>query len=107
MPDECDQLDTDNCYGSSVTMKKSALIAMAVFSIAAANANATVIISPTTASASSEFGADFDIGNTMDQSGLFSGFVSGVTDFDTPISVPTRFITISPSTMNGLRLRTS
>jgi hypothetical protein len=41
-----------------------------------------VIISPVAATASSEFSNVFDIGNTIDQSGLSMGFTSGVTDFD-------------------------
>jgi hypothetical protein len=34
------------------------------------------------ATASSEFSSTYDIGNTIDQSGLSVGFTSGVTDFD-------------------------
>jgi hypothetical protein len=47
-----------------------------------APAQASVITSPTGATASSEFSADYDIGNTIDQSGLNVTFISGVTDFD-------------------------
>jgi len=46
---------------------------------------ASVITSPTAATASSTFiaaGFDFDIGNTIDHSGLSANFISGVTDFD-------------------------
>ena len=64
-------------------MKRIVLCAIAAFGLLAANAQAAVIISPVSASATSEFSASFDIGNTIDQSGLFSGFTSGVTDFDT------------------------
>jgi hypothetical protein len=45
-------------------------------------ASAAVIFSPVAATASSEFAAPYDIGNTIDRSGLFTPFVSGVTDFD-------------------------
>jgi hypothetical protein len=49
------------------------------------SAQASVITSPTGATASSTFiveGFDFDIGNTIDHSGLSANFISGVTDFD-------------------------
>lgn len=45
-----------------------------------------IIISPQSATASSERDPRFDIGNTIDQSGLSDGFTSGVTDFDTYIA---------------------
>lgn len=48
-------------------------------------AQASVITSPTGATASSTFvfsGLDFDIGNTIDHSGLSTNFISGVSDFD-------------------------
>ena len=48
-------------------------------------AQASVITSPTGATASSTFiaaGFDFDIGNTIDHSGLSTNFISGVSDFD-------------------------
>ena len=45
-------------------------------------ASAAVIISPLAATASSEFSGQYDIGNTIDRSGLFTPFISGVTDFD-------------------------
>ena len=48
----------------------------------AGTAQASVILSPVSATASSENSAAYDIGNTIDQSGLSAGFVSGVTDFD-------------------------
>jgi hypothetical protein len=44
-------------------------------------AQGATILSPISASASSTF-PGFPIGNTINQSGLQSGFVSGVTDFD-------------------------
>ncbi|WP_239005390.1 PEP-CTERM sorting domain-containing protein [Gloeothece citriformis] len=47
---------------------------------------AAVIISPVSATASSEFSGDYDIGNTIDQSGLSIGFISGVTNFDAYIA---------------------
>ncbi len=55
-----------------------------------------VIISPVSATASSEFSADFDIGNTIDQSGLSIGFTSGVTDFDTYIASNPTHTVIAP-----------
>ena len=50
--------------------------------VSAGRADAAVILSPVGATASSEFSSTFDIGNTIDQSGLSSGFTSGITDFD-------------------------
>lgn len=50
--------------------------------VAAAGAHAAVIRSPVSATASSQFSADFAIGNIIDQSGLGVGFTSGVDDFD-------------------------
>jgi len=50
-----------------------------------ASALASVIGSPTGATASSTFiaaGFDFDIGNTIDHSGLSLNFINGVSDFD-------------------------
>src|SRR5437773_8922150 len=49
-----------------------------------ASALASVIDSPTGATASSTFIAagDFDIGNTIDHSGLSLNFINGVSDFD-------------------------
>ena len=58
-------------------------IVLAAMLISITNANAGTILSPTAALASSEFSSDYSINNTIDQSGLSSGFVSGVTDFDT------------------------
>lgn len=49
----------------------------------ATSAHATVILSPTAATASSDSGPAYAIGNTINQSGLSAGFTSGVTDFDT------------------------
>src|SRR2546426_5307103 len=46
-------------------------------------ARASIILSPTGGAASSTFSADYDIGNTIDQSGLGVHFISGVTNFDT------------------------
>lgn len=46
---------------------------------------AATIRSPALATASSEFAVFFEIGNTIDQSGLSSNFIDGVTDFDTYI----------------------
>lgn len=51
------------------------------------NVNASTILSPITAVASSEFSLDFGINNTINQSGLSSNFVSGVTDFDTYLAI--------------------
>lgn len=48
----------------------------------APSANAAVIQSPISATATSQFSSEFDINNTIDQSGLDVGFISGVTDFD-------------------------
>lgn len=45
------------------------------------------IVSPTGATASSQFSADYDIGNTIDQSGLSVGYTSGVTNFDTYLAL--------------------
>lgn len=49
----------------------------------ATGAYATVILSPTAATASSETSGGYGIGNTINQSGLSAGFTSGVTNFDT------------------------
>jgi len=63
---------------------------------------ATVITSPTGATASSEFSSDYDIGNTIDQSGLDIHFISGTTDFDaylggkpmhTPVAIDNEWFT--------------
>ena len=62
--------------------KFNAIVLVAVLSTAT-NVNASTILSPTAALASSEFSSDYSINNTINQSGLSSGFVSGVTDFDT------------------------
>jgi hypothetical protein len=51
-------------------------------------AEAAVIRSPISATASSELSSNYLIGNTINQSGLNLNFVSGVTDFDTYFSAP-------------------
>lgn len=53
---------------------------------AAATANATVIQSAVSATASSSFDGCCSIDRTIDQSGLLTTFTSGVTDFDTYIA---------------------
>jgi len=58
-------------------------MAIVLFSLTVSMAFAVPIISPVSATATSEFSAVYDIGNTIDQSGLSTGFISGVTDFDT------------------------
>jgi hypothetical protein len=65
------------------------LMACAVLAVALSPcvAQASTIISPTGATASSEFSPTYDIGNTIDHSGLFINFVSGVTDFDTYLAL--------------------
>ena len=60
----------------------NAIVLASVLSVVT-NVNAGTILSPTAALASNEFSSSFSINNTIDQSGLSSGFVSGVTDFDT------------------------
>ena len=68
----------------------SALCALAQLS------NAGLITSAVSATASSEFSASYDIGNTIDQSGLSSGYTSGVTDFATYLGTnPTHTLTAS------------
>ena len=58
---------------------------MAVFGFLVWNgpAVAASIVRAIGATASSTFSGDFDIGNTIDQSGLSTGYTSDVTDFDT------------------------
>lgn len=69
----------------------NAIVLAAVLSVVT-NVNAGTILSPTAAIASDEFSSSFSINNTIDQSGLSSGFVSGVTDFDTYLALnPTHF----------------
>ncbi|HET9042644.1 MAG TPA: PEP-CTERM sorting domain-containing protein [Burkholderiales bacterium] len=66
-------------------MNPRMLPAIAIFTVTAmvgTSASAAVIISPVSATASSTFSATYDIGNTIDRSGLFTPFVSGVDDFD-------------------------
>lgn len=60
------------------------LMACAVLALALSPsaAQASPIISPTAATASSTFGALYSINNTINHSGLSINFVSGVTDFD-------------------------
>lgn len=57
-------------------------VALGLATIGADSAAAAVIRSPISATATSEFSSAYDIGNTIDQSGLSVGFTSGVTDFD-------------------------
>lgn len=60
----------------------------------ATTAHATVILSPVAATASSDSGPGYEIGNTINQSGLSGGFTSGVTDFDAYLaSNPTHTLT--------------
>jgi len=59
-----------------------AIVGFAAIAMVGAPASAAVIISPVAATASSTYSATYDIGNTIDRSGLFTPFVSGVTDFD-------------------------
>ena len=66
-------------FGKLVTA--AAGIALLLFQTT--SGHASVITSPTGATASSTFSADYDIGNTIDESGLSISFVSGTTNFDT------------------------
>ena len=50
------------------------------------SANAGVIVGPVGATATNEFSATFDIGNTIDQSGLSLNYVSLVTNFESYIA---------------------
>ncbi len=61
---------------------RKSLCALSLFVIGA-SAGAAVIQSPVAATASSTFSGCCEIERTIDQSGLQSNFVSGVTDFDT------------------------
>jgi hypothetical protein len=65
------------------------LIAYAGFiaTMQAGQANASVIVSPVAAVASSTFSSETEIGKTIDQSGLDIPFVSGVTHFDTYVAL--------------------
>ena len=66
-------------------MIKSCLYTMCVlfvYCFSTVNAQASAISSPVAATDSTGISDRFDIGNTIDQSGLSVGFVSGVTDFD-------------------------
>lgn len=58
------------------------LLALALTCWFSSGASAATIIGATGATASSTVGASYDIGNTIDQSGLSAGYTSGVTDFD-------------------------
>lgn len=49
-------------------------------------ASVSVIVSPVSATASSTTPSSYGIGNTINQSGLSAGFISGVTDFDAYIA---------------------
>jgi F5/8 type C domain/PEP-CTERM motif len=66
-------------------IKTSVLMATAVAAVLSSGiaAHAGAILSPTSAVASSEFGAGFGIINTINGSGLSVPFASGVTDFAT------------------------
>ena len=66
-----------------MTKIKSTYLALLAALLSPMAANADLITSAIGATASSTFGAPFDIGNTIDQSGLSAGYVSGVTDFAT------------------------
>jgi hypothetical protein len=70
-------------WGAAMTSYlKSALLAT-VLSLGLASAtHADTIVSAVSATASSTFSSQFDISNTINQSGLNIGYVSGVTDFD-------------------------
>lgn len=61
-------------------MKKALLFSAAV--LAANTALAGTVTSAVSAVASSEFGPGFGINNAISQLGLYTGYVSGVTDFD-------------------------
>lgn len=68
----------------------SMVFAVVLSSTFATTASASVIVSATDATASSTFGgagSPVDISHTIDQSGLSVGYSSGVTDFDTYISL--------------------
>jgi PEP-CTERM motif len=80
----------------------AAAAGVALLLFGAVPARASVITSPTGAAASSTFSADYDIGNTIDQSGLDVTFISGVSDFDaylggnpihTPIAINNEWFT--------------
>lgn len=73
-------------YLSQRTLAVGAILLCMLFT--AAISEAGTIRSPVAAPVNTggEFGATTDIGNTFDQSGLSSGFTSGVDDFDTYIA---------------------
>lgn len=58
------------------------LLALSLGTGSLQKAEAAVIRSPISATATSEFSSSISIGNTINQSGLNLGFTSGVTDFD-------------------------
>lgn len=64
-------------------MKHLVWLGSALFFVLGQTAHAGLITSAASATASSEFSGTFDIGNTIDQSGLSSTYISGVTDFAT------------------------
>jgi hypothetical protein len=73
-----------------IPMQKTSCVlaaTIAAMACAGAAANATAILSPTTAVASNFYGTGYGIINTIDQSGLSLGFASGVTDFATYIAL--------------------
>ena len=61
---------------------RRAITGAAVSAALASTASAGVIVSATSATASSTFGSNTPITNTIDQSGLSAGYASGVDDFD-------------------------
>jgi hypothetical protein len=61
---------------------KSALLATVLGLGLASATHADTIVGAVSATASSDAGSGFGIGNTINQSGLSIGYVSGVTDFD-------------------------
>lgn len=64
-------------------MTAKVLLGASVLTLALSSAaQAAVIVSPTAASASSTWSSEFRIENTIDQSGLYTAFTSGMTDFD-------------------------
>lgn len=70
-----------------MNLLKSTAVVLTMSLLLAGTAQATVIRGATSAVVvvGNEFGPCCDIGNAIDQSGLSSGYTSGVTDFDTYI----------------------
>lgn len=64
-------------------MRNLLLVAASAATLQFSASHAGIILSPVSATASSEFSGSTDAGNTIDQSGLSANFVSGVDDFDT------------------------